>query len=92
MAIEYKNGIEGRDQEQGDKSSNGKSADLGITDEFPERATFERERKQSKNCCTHRDYHGANPLNSPAAFRALAALGTEVGAGGVTYMSARSAD
>src|SRR5713101_6046372 len=63
LEIEDKDRVEDRDQEQGDEGCDGESADLGIAERFPERAPFERERKQSKNRCAHGDHHGSNPLN-----------------------------
>ena len=45
LEIQYKDGVEDWDQQQGDESSDGQSADLGIAQGFPERAPFEGERK-----------------------------------------------
>src|SRR5258708_28685641 len=62
--IEHKNRVEDRYQEQGDEGGDGESADLGIAQRFPERATFECERKQCKDRCAHGDHHGSNTLDS----------------------------
>jgi len=64
LQVEYKNRVEDRDQEQGDEGSDGESADLGIAQRFPERATFECEGKQSKDGCADGDHHGSNTLNA----------------------------
>jgi len=45
LQIQNKNRVKDRNQEQGDEGSDGESADLGIAERFPERATFECERK-----------------------------------------------
>src|SRR5882672_9015932 len=63
LQIQDKNRVKDRDQEQGDEGSDGESADLGIAERFPERATFECERKQSKYRCAHGDHHGSKTLN-----------------------------
>src|SRR6266566_894674 len=64
LQIEYKNRVEDRDQEQGDEGSDRESANLGIAQRFPERATFECKRKQSEDSCAHGDHHGPNALNT----------------------------
>src|SRR6266850_6933674 len=64
LKIEYKNRVEDRDQEQGDKRCHGESANLGIAERLPQRATFECERKQCKDCCGNGDHHGSNTLNA----------------------------
>src|SRR5713101_1398726 len=64
LEIEYKNRVEDRDQEQGDEGCDGESADLRIAQRFPERATFECERKQSEDGCAYGDHHGPNTLNA----------------------------
>src|SRR6266568_6330232 len=61
--IKHKDRIEDWDQEQSDEGSDGKSADLGIAQRFPERATFKCEREQRKDSCGHGDHHGSNTLN-----------------------------
>src|SRR6266478_8438635 len=63
LQVQDKNRVKDRDQEQGDESSDGEPADLGIAERFPERATFERERKQSKYRCAHGDHHRSKTLN-----------------------------
>src|SRR6267143_166594 len=63
LQVQNKNRIEDRNQEQGDEGSDVESADLGIAERFPERATFECERKQSKYRCAHGDHHGSKTLN-----------------------------
>src|SRR3989441_4034904 len=64
LEIQYKDGVEDWDQQQGDESSDGQSTDLGVAQGFPERATFKCERKQSKDGCSHGDHYGSNTLNS----------------------------
>jgi len=64
LEIEHKDRVEDWDQEQSDEGSDGKSADLGIAQRFPERATFKCEREQRKDSCAHGEHHGANTLNS----------------------------
>src|SRR3954447_24071914 len=64
LQIEYKNRVEDRDQEQRNEGSYRESADLGIAQRFPERATFECERKQSQDRRAHSDHHGSNTLNA----------------------------
>src|SRR5258708_23948787 len=64
LQIEYKDCVEDRDEKQRNEGRDGESADLGITERFPERATFEREREQSQDRCASRDHHGTNSLNS----------------------------
>ena len=63
LQIQDENRVKNRNQEQGDKCSDGESTDLGIAERFPERAAFERERKQSKNRCAHGDHHRSNTLD-----------------------------
>src|SRR6266404_101527 len=64
LEIEYKNRVEDWDQEQRNEGSDGESADLGVAQGFPERATFKCERKQRKDSCGHSDHHGSNALNA----------------------------
>src|SRR5579864_2881234 len=64
LQIQYKDGVEDWDQQQGDESCDGESTDLGVAQGFPERATFKCERKQGKDRCAHRNHHGSNTLNS----------------------------
>src|SRR5260370_39309941 len=63
LQVQDKNRVKNGDQEQSDKGSDGESADLGIAEGLPERATFKCERKQSKDRRAHRDHHGANTPN-----------------------------
>src|SRR6266481_6221674 len=63
LQVQNKNRIEDRDQEQGDEGSDGESADLGIAEGFPERATFECEREESKDRRADGDHHGPDTLN-----------------------------
>src|SRR5882757_4547387 len=74
LEVEHKNGVKDRDKEQGDESSDGKPADLGIAERFPERAAFERERKQSEDRRAHGDHHRANTLNPSIRKSALERL------------------
>ena len=60
LEIEDKNRVKNRDQEQGDERGDGESADLGVAQRFPERATFECERKQSQDRRAHGDHHGSS--------------------------------
>src|SRR5258708_38720050 len=48
LQIEHKNRVEDRDQQQSDEGSDCKSADLRIAKRFPEWATLDCKRKQSK--------------------------------------------
>src|SRR6266481_9968005 len=61
--IEYKDRVKDRNQEQRDEGSDGETADLGVAERFPEGATFECERKQSKDRCANGDHHWANTFN-----------------------------
>src|SRR5260370_5730394 len=63
LQVQDKNRVKNGDQEQSDEGSDGESADLGIAEGLPERATFEREGKQSKDRCSHGNHHGPNALN-----------------------------
>src|SRR6266404_6297251 len=64
LQIEYKDGVEDWDQQQGDERCDGQSADLCVAQRFPERATFKCERKQSKDRRGHCDHHRSNTLDS----------------------------
>src|SRR5258707_12198849 len=55
--VKYKDRVEDWNQKQGDKGSDGKSADLGIAERFPERAAFKCEREQGKDCWAYGNHH-----------------------------------
>src|SRR5258707_59580 len=79
LEIEDKNGVEDRNQQKGDEGSDSQSADLGIAERLPERATFECEWKQSKDRCAYRDHHRANALDPGIRKSALQRLALEGG-------------
>ena len=61
--IQNENRVKHRHQEQRNKGSDGEATDLRIAERFPQRAAFQRERKQSKNRCAHGDHHRSNTLD-----------------------------
>src|SRR5260370_35228798 len=57
-----------------DEGSDSECDDLAIAKRFPQRTTFECERKQSKDCCAHGDHHRSNTLNPGVRKSALQRL------------------
>src|SRR6267378_4651343 len=63
LQVQNKNRVEDRNQEQRDEGSDSESTDLRITERFPEWATLECEREQSKDRRADGDHHRPDTLN-----------------------------